>query len=589
MRDYNLLKKILAAYQHLALKKSKLFLLFGLTILGALLEMLGLSILYPIVLVLSEDVGMLDKYFSMLPMSFDFLADQKNQIILLFIAMASLYLIKNAALVMSYAYNISFAIYFYRNIVNALYQANVNSSLLAFRKQSTGELANTICVQSGRLIDGVIRPTLVMMTELLILLAIGIFVLMVSPIAIAIVAFSCGLVIFIYYGILRRKAHLWGQQRMHAASQLQDLVANTSIGFSEIKVFSKEHYLTEKVNETARRETKLFWILEMYQVCPRYMLEATFMVSFATYFILALSLGKSLPVLLAELSVIAAASFRILPSINRIAGSYSSFSFNSSPAAKLLDTVLDSAKPKRNDSASDLEQSLFQGHELRLTNLSFSYPKTKSPVLTDIGLTVIKGQKLGVLGQAGCGKSTLIEIIAGLYQPTEGRVEVDGVDVYSNMNAWRQLIGYVPQTSFIIPDTIAANIVFGKDGDTDESAIKNVLKQVGLDDFVDKQPEGIYTLIGECGIRLSGGQKQLLCLARALFRKPKLLLLDEPTASLDSDSEQQVLKAIHEYSDDCSIIMVSHRKDNFRAFDVVYECNNGTLREFDLKGVQLAA
>jgi len=574
VREILLLRQLNQSYRSMHLRYSRLVLAFALMLVTAGLEMTGLSVLYPLVLALGGGGRMPDAVAERLPMVGAFTMDSRSQIIVLFGLVAILNVVKNVGLYFSYRYNIDFAMYYYRNLVRGLYRAYAHRSLLEFRRESAGSLANMICVQSVRLVDGVIRPLLVVVTEAILLIAISTLVFLVSPSLIVVIALTCGAAGAAYYALLRANALRWGRQRMHAASALQELVSSTAAGIREIRVFGKEDYLTSRVYSTATIEATMFRNAEMYQQGSRYVMESVFTATFAASCVVLLIAGENLSVLLAKLSVIAAAAFRILPCANRLVHSYSSFSFNIEPARALMEAIADyelDAEPGRVGHCQQFEDGTIQ-----LRNVSFEYPLIHRPVLSDVNMVIPKGARMGVAGASGSGKSTLIEILAGLYVPTSGGVLVEGQAVSTAPRSWQASIGYVPQVPFIMPSTVRENVAFGGGGTDDD--VWRALETVGLSSVVAALPHGIDSEIGEKGVELSGGQKQVLCLARALFRNPRTLLLDEPTAGLDPTNEEIVLNAIRKLPPDTTVVMVSHKIENFRDFDSVYICENGQLR-----------
>jgi ATP-binding cassette subfamily C protein len=220
------------------------------------------------------------------------------------------------------------------------------------------------------------------------------------------------------------------------------------------------------------------------------------------------------------------------------------------------------------------------GRTIEVQRLSFAYPNSRKPVLSDLNLVIRRGERIGVLGASGSGKSTLVEILAGLYDPAGGAILVDGRPGVQDTRRWQAGIGYVPQSPFIMPGTIRENVVFGSNGHHEQdrdAEVQRVLDDVGLAPFVASLPMRLDTAVGEKGTGLSGGQKQLLCMARALFRRPTLLLLDEPTAALDATNEEVVLHAIRNLSAETTVVMISHKRENFRDFDSVYSCADGKL------------
>lgn len=577
MREAVLFKKFHRTYKALHLKRSKMYTAVGLMLFSSVLEMSGLSILYPLVLAMGPEGS---ASLSRLPILSAL--SPNAQILTLFAIVALLYVVKNAVLYFTYEYNIGFAVYYYKNLVRGLYAAHLQKPVLEFQEESAGSLSNLICVQPERQVDGALRPFLVVVSELFLLSGISLLVLFINPWLMVSVIVTCGGSVGLYYAFLRTKAHAWGRRHMSANSAQQELVSNTAIGINEIKIFGKERYLTSKLAEIVQTKTHLFHHLEMYQQAPRFILESVFMLTVLGFFWAQLSMGTSPGVLLAQFSVVAAASFRILPSINRIVNSYSNFSYNIGPAMALLDTIEQSALfdgTHRIEPEQKVDTRALATNAIRLEKVSFRFPRAVAPVLENTSIEFVCGKRSALIGGSGSGKSTLIKLLAGLYTPTSGAVLVDGQDIALTPKAWQSSLGYVPQESFIMPGSIRENVVFGEGGAAGDETVWNALETVGFAAFVRALPDQLETKIGEKGIRLSGGQKQLMCLARALYRSPKVLLLDEPTASLDPQNEQIVLKAIEELPADTFIVMASHKHSNFRGFHSVFEFD-ASLRRF---------
>lgn len=571
MRELDLLKKIYKTYRTLGLNRVKLVFALAFMLLTSLLEMTGLSVLYPLVLALSGESQVTNLPFQM---PFELNLTPNDYVFYMFAGVAVIFVVKNVAVYFTYEYNINFAIYFYRNLIRGLYSAHISKPILEFQKESAGSLSNTICVQTQKLVDGSIRPMMVVFSEIFILMAITGLVFFINPFLMALVVLVCGSVGGLYFYLMRDPVLRWGQCEMQAASGLQEIVSNSAKGISEIKIFHKERFLSKALYDLADKKTRMFHHLEMHQQGPRYIAETSFIVTLVCYFLYLLNQGENSAVLLAQFAVMAAASFRLLPSINRIVHSYSNFSFNVGPSTALIDTILDShilddhLKVMQSSVNSEKMESL-NVKKLTTNRLGFTYPGAENPVLNNVTLEFQGGEKVGIVGASGSGKSTLIKVLAGLYEPSLGMVQADGVDINKNLRAWHRAIGYVPQESFIYPGTLAENVAFGEES-FDGEKVNSVLEIVGLLDWVGSLPRGVEEPVGDRGVNLSGGQRQLVCMARALYRDPKVLLLDEPTASLDSQNEKIVLDAVQNLPKSCLTLMVSHKHENFKDFDKIY-------------------
>ena len=183
-----------------------------------------------------------------------------------------------------------------------------------------------------------------------------------------------------------------------------------------------------------------------------------------------------------------------------------------------------------------------------------------------------------MIGSSGAGKTTLSDVILALLKPAQGQVLMDGIDIEELGAAWSEVIGYVPQAIYIVDDTIRMNIAFGEEPKkVDDEKVWQALRIAQLDQFVEMLPKGLETVVGERGIRFSGGQRQRLAIARALYRNPEILVLDEATAALDNETEQEVMKAIENLQGYKTLIIVAHRLTTVRKCDTIYEVRDGNV------------
>ena len=209
-------------------------------------------------------------------------------------------------------------------------------------------------------------------------------------------------------------------------------------------------------------------------------------------------------------------------------------------------------------------------------NVSWRYNETLPDVIKDLSIEVSRGEAIGFIGESGAGKTTLADIILGLYVPQKGKITVDGKSIYDDNTGWHRMIGYVPQSVFLIDDTIRNNIVFGRDECLiDDKRLERAIEQAQLSDFVTKQKNGLDTILGEQGVRISGGQRQRIAIARALYHDPDILVLDEATSALDNETESAVIEAINALHGDKTLIIVAHRLTTIEKCDRVYEIKNG--------------
>ena len=229
--------------------------------------------------------------------------------------------------------------------------------------------------------------------------------------------------------------------------------------------------------------------------------------------------------------------------------------------------------------SNDTEELEFENH-INIKNLNFKYPNTDKNILLNINLKINKGESIGIIGSTGCGKSTLTDIISGLITPSSGDIIIDNQKINSVLKQWQKKIGYVSQNIFLMDDSIKNNIGFGHK-EINNEYLKNALDKSQLNDFVNSLPEGLDTKVGESGTRLSGGQQQRISIARSLYNNPEVIIFDEATNSLDTNTESRIMNTIYDLKKDKTLIIIAHRLSTLTQCDVIYELKSGTLNKVD--------
>jgi ATP-binding cassette subfamily C protein len=215
---------------------------------------------------------------------------------------------------------------------------------------------------------------------------------------------------------------------------------------------------------------------------------------------------------------------------------------------------------------------------IHVKKVNFKYPNTNACSIIDCNLSINSGKKSGFIGNSGAGKSTFVNLLLGLLKPTEGKILIDGKDISENLRNWQSQIGYVSQDIYLLDDTIRNNIAFGKSGTSINSEhLLNVIKTAQLENFVNSLSNGEETIIGNRGVRISGGQKQRIGIARALYNKPRVLIFDEATSSLDLENERKIMDKIYQSNKELTFIIISHRNNTVKNCDLIYVFDNGKL------------
>ena len=274
------------------------------------------------------------------------------------------------------------------------------------------------------------------------------------------------------------------------------------------------------------------------------------------------------------------AAYRLLPSLNKFSNGINRIIFLYPSLDTAYENICDAKR--RRQPKETAENKLTFNDSINVQNVVWQYYDSERKILDDISLEIKKGDSVAIIGESGAGKTTLGDMLLGLYKPMKGKITVDGQDVSSSPKQWSEIISYVSQTVYLLDGTVRDNVVFGY-REVDEDRIWSALEQAQLKEFVKNLPEGLDTVVGEAGVRFSGGQRQRIAIARALYSQPDVLLLDEATAALDNDTEADVMEAIESFKGRKTLIIIAHRLSTIKNCNKVYEVKNGNIVDVTVK------
>jgi ABC-type multidrug transport system fused ATPase/permease subunit len=428
--------------------------------------------------------------------------------------------------------------------------------------------------ENGRtIVSGGLEPLLVLLTDGLIATGMFVLLLLVEPIGTL-----CVLVLFAAASVLfqfstRKRIHEWGiAKKIESRLVLKHLQQGLG-GAKEVKIMGREQLFLEEHKKSVSASMEVDRRFMMLQVIPRLWLELLAIVGLVVLVLAMIGSGDSVSQILPVLGLFAATSFRIIPSINRILASIQTLGY-SKPIIRSVFDDLQLLVPVTPKTGTEIQFSTSVCFE----NVSFKYSNALGNANENLSFCIGKGEAVGIIGHSGAGKSTLVDILLGLLQPTAGAVLVDGLDIQNNLRSWQNHIGYVPQTIYLVDDTLARNVAFGLPGEmVDHDAIARSIKAAQLDEFVSSLPDGLDTIVGERGVRLSGGQRQRIGIARALYNDPEILVLDEATSSLDTETEQGVMDAVKELLGTKTIVIIAHRTTTVSYCTKVYKMDKAQI------------
>jgi ATP-binding cassette subfamily C protein len=336
-------------------------------------------------------------------------------------------------------------------------------------------------------------------------------------------------------------------------------------GIKEIKVLGRERFVADAFARDQTALARVRWRYATFAALPRIVVETVFVSGALLVVVLATLAGGTGPDTVSLLGLYAYAGLRVIPSANRIVWLLSDIRFGSAAVDRVYADA--AAMGRAAGPAAAVPPCRFRDR-LQLDQVSYAYDGAERPVLQAVSLTIRRGESVGVVGTTGAGKSTLIDLVVGLLEPTGGRITVDGVDVRTCLASWQRLIGYVPQAVFLLDDSLRRNIAFGvPDAEVDERRLRAAADRAQLGPLLAATPDGLDTLVGERGARLSGGERQRVAIARALYQEPAVLVFDEATAALDGRTEAELTEAIEALRGETTLLLVAHRLTTVRRCD----------------------
>lgn len=553
-------------------EKKKLFLLVFLLIFSTLIEILSIGSI-PIFATIMIDPELVTQNLSKyIKIEFTHIFDQKNMIIYGSIFLVGLFIIKNIF--------VSLINYFHGTIqkdvkaklAQKLFRKYIYSDYDFFLMKSPSEIIRNITSDVTRTSLYVFSHIL-LLKEFLIIISIFILLFIVDTFSTIIIFISLPLVSGLYYLFVARSSKERGKI-FQSLTEKYLKTLNHSIGSIKfLKIFNKESFMINIFDETINSLEQKEFIQRFIVSLPRIFLEIVTIFMFAVICFLYVTTDKSMQNFIPFISLIIISAIRIIPSLSLISVSVTNIKFNQ-PSFNLIYNELFSKNENSNKIKNTKKLITFK-KEILLDNVSYRYPGTSNDVLKEINLKINFGEKIGITGQSGAGKSTLLDILSGLIKPSKGKVIVD--DVILEDGSWGHNLGYVPQDIYLLDDTIKANIAFGEDvKNYDQNRFNNSLKISNLSDFINKLDKKEQTFVGDRGIRMSGGQRQRLGIARCVYFEPKLIILDEPTSSLDLENEKLIMEDIYKLKN-YTLIIISHRHSILKNCDRLFKIENNKI------------
>lgn len=571
-------------------QKKYCILIFVMSLVAALFETLGVSVVIPVIqAVVSADELMQQPY--MIPIiNFFHLESSAEVIVLVCISVGIVYVIKNAYFVLYTWASAKFSNKIRRELAVKVLSTYMEQGYIFFVDNNSSRLIRGISNDVNS-VQAVVTSFFSFICKVLIIACMMLFIIISNPIMALWIVVLIVLCFVISQLIFRRPMRRFGESSREYAFRASQASLEAIQGNKEVLVFGRQDYFVNEYLKNMIGYNIAEVQMSVASVAPNYLIEVVCIIGLLAAIAVQIIMTDNPGNLITQMATIAVAAFRILPSLGILLGNVNTIVFNGPGLSSAYDTLqmvkeLDKghAKEKKQIVMPYVEKHLEK--ELVLSNVSYAYPRMKKKVIDNLSMTITKGTSIGLIGASGAGKTTLADIILGLLKPQDGKILMDGISVEELGAAWHQIIGYVPQSIYMIDASIRRNVAFGIDEDlVDDAKVWQALEMAQLKEFVEKLPKQLDTKVGEWGVQLSGGQRQRIAIARALYNEPDIIVLDEATAALDNETENAVMESIEALQKVKTLIIVAHRLTTIRKCDVIYEIADGKAIERDKRDI----
>jgi ATP-binding cassette subfamily C protein len=539
--------------------------LLPLAVLAALLEAVGAGAVFALLGMLNDPAAALARPRVAALLARLGVADARAALLLFTLAVGAFYVLKNAVtLLASHARHRCVEVSAAQTSVRML-AAYLRAPFAFHLRRNSAELIQNADMAVRRVFGTVLSPTLDVATELLVALGLfGVLLAAAPGVTLVIVPVLAGLA-WLFLRATRGAVRRLGEQvERHSRDSLRHL--QQALGAArEIKLRGREDFFGRLFERDQESLARARYAHATLGVLPRSLIETLFVVGALVVGLVVARRGAGDAVALPLLGLYAYAAFRAIPSLNRIVWRLNEIRFGAAAIGPVHADLV--ALSREGQAPSAVAECRFRDR-LEVDDVAYAYEPDGKTVLEKVDVELRPGEWLGIVGATGAGKSTLVDLMIGLLDPMSGVVRVDGVDVRSCRAAWQRRIGYVPQSIYLLDDSLRRNIALGEDeAEIDETRLQDAVRCSQLEAFVASLPDGLATYVGERGARLSGGERQRVGIARALYVRPALLVLDEATAALDAATEGALIEALRGAPEPLALVLVTHRLATLRSCD----------------------
>ena len=546
--------------------------------LGAMFEAVSIGLLIPFIAVLKEP-ELVDKApAARSVLSFLNIHEPQEMLIAIGLGLVGVFVIKSGYLVLLYRWLFRYVFEKHVNLARQLLTGYLNVPYTFHLQRNSSELIKVTTETIQRFTTGFLVSLLIVLGELLVVVALIIVLMLIEPLATFGAVLVLGIPTTLIYRSMQRRLAASGRLAERSMGSMIQWTEQAIGGIKETLVVGRALFFIDHQGYHAQRFADSWRSVMLLSSIPRLVVDTLAVSAMVAIALVILMRGQDMQSLLPVLGMFAVAAIRLMPSTSRIASGLAQLRFLYATTEVVYNELraIERARPAPTRAPSlplPFERSIVLEH------LSYRYPSMPQRAIEDVSLEIPRGHWIGLIGPTGAGKTTLVDLMLGLFVPTAGRILVDGYDLQDHVVAWQRNIGYVPQDVYLMDDTVRRNVAFGlPDHEIDDDLVWRVLCAAEVDNLVRSLPGGLDAIVGERGDRLSGGERQRLGIARALYHDPQVLVVDEGTANLDNETEAEIVRTLAGLRGEKTIIVVAHRLPLVRNCDCVYLLEHGRVR-----------
>ena len=583
MKDLKTLKQMVYELYYILTSKQRWQMLgmFFVILVGSMFELLGVTAMLPFIQSLLTPEELLDKWYVQIfaePMN---ITDADQAVYMVGAGIILIYLIKNLYLLFSSYLQAAYDVNLMRELSTRMLESYLHQPYEFFAKTNTAEISQGVTFDTT-VVATVVETLFKFAAELLTTLLIAIYLVAIDPAMAGGIIVVAGVCVVGITMLTKKKLNILAVQTRDYNMVSKKWVLESAEGIKDIFVFNKRDFFLNSYDRNYRKQAKVATEYKFVGFTPERVIEALCISGIIGMVLVRIHSGVDVQSFVPELAVFAMAAFRMLPSISRITGHIATFLYSRPGLENTYYNVQTAHEIKARQAAitdekNEREKDTFDD-AIEVNGITFKYSDGEENVIENLSLTIRKGESIGLIGESGAGKSTLADILLRLYPTQEGTISVDGIDINTIPNKWSKLVSYVPQRVFLRDATVRENVAFAEE-EIDDAKVWDALDQAHLKEYIESLPDGINTVVGEQGVRFSGGQCQRIAIARALYKDPAIIVLDEATSALDNDTEEAVMEAINALQGNKTLIIIAHRLTTISNCDRIYEVGNGIARE----------